>query len=61
MFADEQGYGDLGVFGATDFETPQIDRMAYEGRRFTSSYAQPLCGPSRTALLTASHPIRVGE
>ena len=31
VFADDQGYGDLGVFGATDFETPRIDRMAYEG------------------------------
>ena len=61
VFADDQGYGDLGIFGATDFETPQIDRMAREGRRFTSFYAQPLCGPSRTALLTASYPIRVGE
>ena len=35
--------------------------MAREGRRFTSLYAQPLCGPSRTELLTASYPIRVGE
>ena len=61
VFADDQGYGDIGTFGATDFETPQIDRMAREGRRFTSFYAQPLCGPSRTALLTASYPIRVGE
>ncbi len=61
LFADDQGYGDLGVFGATDFETPHIDRMAREGMRFTSFYAQPVCGPSRTALLTGSYPIRVGE
>ena len=59
VFADDQGYGDLGVFGATDFETPRIDRMAHEGMRFTSFYAQPVCGPSRTALLTGSYPIRV--
>ena len=61
VFADDQGYGDLGVFGATDFETPRIDRMAREGMRFTSFYAQPVCGPSRTALLTGSYPIRVAE
>ena len=61
VFADDQGYGDLGVFGATDFETPRIDRMAHEGMRFTSFYAQPVCGPSRTALLTGSYPIRVAE
>ena len=61
VFADDQGYGDLGVFGATDFDTPRIDRMAQEGMRFTSFYAQPVCGPSRTALLTGSYPIRVAE
>ena len=61
VFADDQGYGDLGVFGATDFDTPRIDRMAREGMRFTSFYAQPVCGPSRTALLTGSYPIRVAE
>ena len=61
VFADDQGYGDLGVFGATDFRTPRIDRMAREGMRFTDFYAQTVCGPSRTALLTGSYPIRVGE
>ena len=61
VFADDQGYGDLGCFGATDFKTPRIDQMAREGMRFTDFYAQPVCGPSRTALLTGSYPIRVGE
>ena len=61
VFADDQGYGDLGVFGATDFKTPRIDQMAREGMRFTNFYAQPVCGPSRTALLTGSYPIRVAE
>jgi len=51
----------LGVYGATDFATPRIDQMAREGLRFTDFYAQPVCGPSRTALLTGSYPIRVGE
>lgn len=61
VFADDQGYGDLGVFGATDFKTPRIDQMAREGMTFTDFYAQPVCGPSRTALLTGSYPIRVAE
>ena len=61
VFADDQGYGDLGVFGATDFQTPRIDQMAHEGMRFTDFYAQTVCGPSRTALLTGSYPIRVAE
>jgi len=61
VFADDQGYGDLGVFGASDFKTPRIDQLAREGIRFTDFYAQPVCGPSRTALLTGSYPIRVGE
>ena len=61
VFADDQGYGDLGVFGATDFKTPRIDQMAREGMRFTDFYAQTVCGPSRTALLTGSYPIRVAE
>ncbi len=61
VFADDQGYGDLGVQGATDFQTPRIDQMAREGMRFTDFYAQPVCGPSRTALLTGSYPIRVAE
>ena len=61
VFADDQGWGDLGVQGATDFRTPRIDQMAREGVRFTDFYAQPVCGPSRTALLTGSYPIRVAE
>ena len=61
VFADDQGYGDLGCFGATDFKTPRIDQMAREGMRFTDFYAQAVCGPSRTALLTGSYPIRVAE
>lgn len=61
LFADDQGYGDMGVFGATEFKTPRIDQMAAEGMKFTDFYAQPVCGASRTALLTGSYPIRVGE
>lgn len=61
IFTDDQGYGDLGVFGAEGFETPNIDRMAAEGRKFTRWYsAQPVCSASRTALLTGCYPNRVG-
>ncbi|MCH2277244.1 MAG: sulfatase [Acidobacteriota bacterium] len=60
IFTDDQGYADLGIYGAEGFETPTIDRMAAEGIRFTSFYvASPACSPSRAALLTGSYPQRV--
>ena len=60
IFTDDQGYADLGVYGAEGFETPNIDRMASEGVRFTSFYvASPVCSPSRAALLTGSYPQRI--
>ena len=58
LFADDQGWGDLGVYGHPDIRTPHIDRMAAEGIRFTSFYAAPFCGPSRAALMTGSYPPR---
>lgn len=61
VFTDDQGYNDIGVYGATDIRTPVLDEMAAEGIRFTSFYAQPICGPSRAALLTGSYPVRVAE
>jgi arylsulfatase A-like enzyme len=60
IFTDDQGYGDLGCYGATAFRTPRIDRLATEGTKFTSFYAQIVCGPSRSALLTGRHPVRSG-
>ncbi|QDT38804.1 sulfatase family protein [Stratiformator vulcanicus] len=61
IFADDQGYGDLGCFGSETIQTPNIDRMADEGRRFTSfMVASPVCTPSRAALLTGCYPKRVG-
>lgn len=61
IFTDDQGYGDLGVFGSPDIQTPHIDRMAKEGRKFTSFYsASSLCSASRAALLTGSYPKRLG-
>lgn len=61
IFTDDQGYGDLGAYGAEGFRTPNLDRMAQEGVRFTSFYvAAGVCTPSRAALLTGCHPMRVG-
>ena len=60
VFTDDQGYGDLGCYGAEDFRTPRLDRLAREGTRFTSFYAQVVCGPSRSALLTGRYPVRSG-
>ena len=52
IFTDDQGYGDLGCYGSEVLKTPRLDQLAQEGTRFTSFYAQPVCGPSRSALLT---------
>ena len=61
VFTDDQGYGDVGVYGATGFQTPNLDRMAAEGVRFTAFYVPaPVCTPSRAALMTGSYPMRVG-
>ncbi|MDP8244631.1 MAG: sulfatase [Candidatus Hinthialibacter antarcticus] len=61
IYTDDQGWADIGVNGAEGFETPNLDRMAAEGVRFTDFYvAQPVCGASRTALLTGCYPNRVG-
>jgi len=61
FFTDDQGYNDVGCFGSPKIRTPRLDRMAAEGMRFTSFYAQPVCGPSRAALMTGCYPIRVAE
>lgn len=60
ILTDDQGYGDLGSFGSTAIRTPRLDRLAAEGTRFTSFYAQCVCGPSRSALLTGREPVRSG-
>ena len=59
IFADDQGYQDIGRFGSPNIKTPNLDRMADEGMRFTDFYAQTVCGPSRAALMTGSYPLRV--
>ena len=61
IFTDDQGYQDVGCFGSPDIRTPRLDAMAAEGMKFTSFYAQPICGPSRAALMTGCYPLRVAE
>ena len=60
IMTDDQGYNDLGCYGSEAIKTPRIDRMAEEGTRFTCFYAQPVCGPSRGALMTGRYPVRIG-
>ena len=61
ILADDLGYGDLGCYGAKDIRTPNLDRLAREGTRFTDFYvAQPVCTASRAALFTGCYSNRVG-
>ncbi len=60
IFCDDLGYGDIGPFGSTKHRTPNLDRMASEGMRFTSFYVTSgVCTASRSSLMTASYPRRV--
>ncbi|MEI6535571.1 MAG: arylsulfatase [Verrucomicrobiaceae bacterium] len=59
ILADDLGYGDVGCYGATKVKTPNIDKLASEGRRFTDAHsASAVCTPSRYALLTGEYPFR---
>ena len=61
IFTDDQGYADVGCFGAKGFTTPNLDGMAQEGRRFTNFHVpQPVCSASRAGLLTGCYPNRIG-
>src|SRR6267378_7734273 len=56
ILADDLGYGDLGCYGQTKIKTPNIDKLASEGIRFTDCYAgSTVCAPSRCALMTGLH------
>src|SRR5215831_1808392 len=61
IFTDNQGYADVGVFGAKGFVTPNLDRLASQGRIFRNFHvAQPVCSASRCGLLTGCYPNRLG-
>ena len=61
VFVDDMGYGDLGSYGHPTINTPNLDKMAYEGQKWTQFYsASSVCTPSRAALLTGRLPIRNG-
>lgn len=60
IFADDLGINDLGCYGRKDHRTPNLDRLASQGMRFTCAYtAQPICSPSRAALMTGKCPARL--
>ncbi len=58
IFTDDQGYNDLGCYGSTVHKTPVLDRLHSEGTSFSSFYAQPVSGSSRSALMTGRYPYR---
>lgn len=61
IFTDDQGYQDVGCFGSPSIQTPNLDRMAAEGMKFTDFHvAAPVCSASRAALMTGCYPLRVG-
>lgn len=59
ILTDDQGYGDLGCYGATDIKTPHIDSLAEQGIRFDSFYVHNRCSPTRAAFMTGCHAQRV--
>jgi arylsulfatase A-like enzyme len=61
FFTDDQGIGDISAFESEDFQTPNMDRLAQSGVRFTNWYSSsPVCSPSRASLLTGRYPQRTG-
>lgn len=59
ILADDLGWSDLGCYGSDLHETPNLDRLAREGVRFTQAYAMSVCSPTRAALLTGRHAARL--
>ena len=60
IVADDLGWKDVGFNGATDIKTPNLDKLAAEGAKLTQFYVQPMCTPTRTALMTGRYPFRYG-
>ncbi len=61
ILVDDLGYADLGCYGSTFHETPNLDRLARSGMRFTDGYAaHPVCSPTRAAIMTGKNPARIG-
>jgi arylsulfatase A len=61
FLADDLGWADLGCYGSTYHKTPNLDRLASEGIRFTNAYAAcPVCSPTRCAIMTGKYPQRIG-
>ncbi|MFW6188977.1 MAG: sulfatase [Planctomycetota bacterium] len=61
ILIDDMGWKDLGCYGSTFYETPNLDRLARQGMRFTDAYAScPVCSPTRASILTGRYPARVG-
>ncbi len=61
IFMDDMGWKDLGCYGSSFYETPNIDRLAEEGMRFTDGYAScPVCSPTRASVMTGKYPANVG-
>ena len=60
IVADDLGWKDVGFNGATDIKTPNLDELAATGAKFTQFYVQPMCTPTRAALMTGRYPFRYG-
>jgi arylsulfatase A-like enzyme len=60
IVADDLGFRDVGFNGCTDIKTPNLDKLAAGGARFTQFYVQPMCTPTRAALMTGRYPFRYG-
>ena len=60
VLADDLGIGNVGCYGADNYKTPHIDRLASGGIRYTRAYTAPLCGPSRTLIMTGRYAFRTG-
>lgn len=61
ILVDDLGWSDLGCYGSTFYDTPNLDQLAGQSIRFTNAYsASPVCSPTRAAIMTGRHPVRVG-